>query len=231
MRVWIILLLSFLSPASAWAARPFVTDDARLTTGGSCQLESWIRRYRDSHEFWLLPACNPFGNLEVTAGRGQASSKDVGRSQDYVLQAKTLFRSLQINDWGWGLAVGTIRHPEINPGPNLLGNTYVYLPFSLSLADDRLIIHANLGWLRDRASGQHSASWGIGGEFKVQERWLLIAENFGNDRDRPYWQVGARFAIVPDRVQVDATLGNQYGGSDAARWISFGLRLTPDQLF
>lgn len=231
MQVLILLLLACLGPASAWAARPFVTDDARLTTDASCQLESWVRRYRDSREFWLLPACNPFGNLEITAGGGQASSRDIGRTRDYVFQAKTLFRPLVSNDWGWGLAVGTIRHPEINPGPNLLGNTYVYLPFSLSLAEDQLILHANLGWLRDRASGQHSTSWGVGAEFKLQQRWLLIGENFGNDRDRPYWQVGARFAIVPDKVQVDASLGNQYGEGRNARWISFGLRLTPDQLF
>ena len=26
---------------TVWAARPFVTDDARLTTAGSCQIESW----------------------------------------------------------------------------------------------------------------------------------------------------------------------------------------------
>ena len=31
-----------------------------------------------------------------------------------------------------GFAVGTIRHPEINPGPNMLGNTYAYIPLSVS---------------------------------------------------------------------------------------------------
>ncbi|NCV70156.1 MAG: hypothetical protein EBW55_05505, partial [Betaproteobacteria bacterium] len=42
----------------AHAARPFVTDDARLTTAGSCQLESWTRVNRASkpsarsEEYW-----------------------------------------------------------------------------------------------------------------------------------------------------------------------------------
>jgi len=63
-----VLCLVLCWPAVAWAARPFMTDDARLTTGGSCQLETWSRRYSDRSEFWALPACNPTGNLEITAG-------------------------------------------------------------------------------------------------------------------------------------------------------------------
>ena len=48
---------------------------------------------------------------------------------------------------------------------------------------------------------------------------------------RSFWQAGARFAIIPERVQVDATLGRELNGPASSRWISFGLRLTPDRLF
>lgn len=226
-----LILLASALPASALAARPFITDDARLTTAGSCQLESWLRIYPDSKEVWALPACNPGGNFEITAGAGHARSDGEPGTRDYVLQAKTLFRPLETDGWGWGLALGTIRHPEINPGPNLLGNTYAYLPLSLSLADDSIVLHANLGWLKDRASGRQSTTWGFGGEFRLGARLLAIAESFGDDRNRPYWQLGGRFSIVPDRIQVDATVGQQYSGPAASRWISFGLRLTPDKLF
>ena len=65
------------------AARPFVTDDARLTTEGSCQLESWARLYENSSEIWALPACNPFGNLEVTLGEG-ISHDDDWTSQSFI---------------------------------------------------------------------------------------------------------------------------------------------------
>lgn len=215
----------------AWAARPFVTDDARLTTAGSCQLESWTRTYPGSREWWALPACNPGGNFEVTLGAGLAKNAGQSLTQDYVLQAKTLFCQLESNSWGWGLAVGTVRHPKINPGPNLLGNTYSYLPVSVAFNDDQIVLHGNLGWLHDRATRQDSLTWGAGGEFRLAPSFMAIAEIFGDNRNQPYWQVGGRLGLVPGLVQIDATLGQQLAGVTAGRWVSFGLRVTPERLF
>ena len=213
------------------AARPFVTDDARLTTAGSCQFESWVRVYPQSHEAWALPACNPTGNLEFTLGGGRAQQESTGRTTDYLFQVKTLVRPLEVDGWGWGLAAGSVRHPDISPGPNLLGNTYAYLPASFSFAGDRVVVHSNVGWLRERVTGRNNLTWGVGTEIVASERLLLIAETFGDHRNRPYWQVGARFAIVPNRVQVDATAGRQFSDVPGSRWISIGLRLTPEKLF
>lgn len=222
---------ALLIPTLAFAARPFVTDDARLTTGGSCQLESWMRVYSDSSELWALPACNPTGNLEFTFGGGKAKPEGGQVTSDYVFQAKTLFRPLETNNWGWGLALGSIRHPEITPGPNMLGNTYAYIPVSVSLNDDRAIIHANFGWLKDKASGLDSISWGIGGEFKLHPRLLGIAETYGDNRGYAYGQVGLRYSVIPDLFQVDATFGQQFSGEGDSHWFSFGIRYTPDRLF
>jgi len=36
---------------------------------------------------------------------------------------------------------------------------------------------------------------------------------------------------VPDRVQIDATVGQQIDHDTASRWLSLGLRLTPGKLF
>lgn len=227
------LLIATLALAGtpAHAARPFVTDDARLTTAGSCQVESWMRIYPDSRELWALPACNPGGNFEVTFGGGYAKHDSESGTADYVLQAKTLIRPLTSNDWGLGLAAGTVRHPEIHPGPNQLGNTYAYVPFSVSFADDAVVVHANLGWLRDRDSQRDALTWGIGGEFRLNERLIGIAEAFGDNHDQPFWQTGLRYAILPDLLQVDATVGQRFGGTSEERWISFGVRFTPERLF
>jgi hypothetical protein len=46
-----------------------------------------------------------------------------------------------------------------------------------------------------------------------------------------YGQVGVRYSVVPDLFQVDATLGRQLAGDGNGRWVSFGLRYTPDRLF
>ena len=229
LKVWVCS--AWLVPTFVFAARPFVTDDARLTTGGSCQLESWMRIYPDSKELWALPACNPTGNLEFTFGGGGAKQVGEEATDDYVFQAKTLFRALEPNGWGWGLAAGTVRHPKIRPGPNMLGNTYAYIPLSASLREDKVIVHANLGWLRDKASGLDSLTWGIGGEFKLHPKLLGIAETYGDNRGMSYGQVGVRYSVRPDVFQMDATIGQQLSGKGNGHWVSFGIRYTPDKLF
>ncbi len=232
-----VLLLALLA-ADARAARPFVTDDARLTNANSCQLESWTRSYSDSQEFWALPACNFGGNFEITAGGGAAHNiSGTGNwTTDYVFQAKTLLKPLDTNGWGIGLAAGNIHHPQINPGPNLLGNYYAYVPMSLSLRDDLFIIHANLGWLRDKGSGRDQATWGLGTEININQRWTWIAESFGSwgDQDRSgqaYWQAGLRYGVIPGFLQVDATYGRPINPQpDSSSWLSIGIRVTPTDL-
>lgn len=222
-----LLLLS----AGAWAARPFITDDARLTTPGSCQLESWTRHYRDRTENWALPACNPSGNFEITAGGGRFHPDGQAHSSDYVLQGKTLLRPLQTNGWGWGLAVGVVRHPSPHPGPNHLGNRYAYVPLSVSMRDDKVVLHTNLGWTRERQTTRQLTTWGVGVEYWAHPRLMAIAETFGDDRQQPFVQLGLRFSVIPGLLQIDVTRGAQPGGVGFTGWTSLGLRYTPDRLY
>jgi hypothetical protein len=244
--LFLSILLGIYHPVQA--ARPFVTDDARLTTAGSCQLESWTRSNRASKpsarsdEFWAFPACNPTGNFEVTLGGALGRPADGPQSSDYVVQAKTLFRKLNPGDWAAGLAVGKVFHPEISPGPNQFGNTYFYLPWSYASQDERWVLHVNMGALRDQASKQNRITWGSGIEWKFHERWLGISEVFGDTSGGRYWQLGVRYSIIVDLLQVDSTIGRPFGAAAAdmqtltvaygpARWISFGLRYTPASIF
>ena len=206
---------------SAYAARPMNTDDARIVDPKACQVESWVRKNRDSTEFWAQPACNPTGNLEVTVGGSHVREDDAGSQNSWVLQGKTLFKPLETNGWGWGLAAGTVRHN----GPENGRDWYAYVPVSHSLFDDRLNLHLNVGWLRDGLLRRHFMTWGIGSETRLSERTWLIAETFGQNEGRPFYQAGLRYWIVPDHVQIDATYGNRFGAGGSERWFSIGLRL------
>ena len=227
----ILICVVVLICTRSYAARPFVTDDARLTTSESCQVESWSRFYKSSTEIWALPACNLTGNFEITAGVGIAKPKETASTQDYVLQAKSLFRELTTNGWGWGIAIGRVNHPDITPGPNLLGNTYAYVPISVSTLNDRVVYHVNVGWLRDTATQENRSTFGFGAEIQASNRLLLIAESFGDNKSSPYWQTGLRYSIIPNLFQVDTTIGRQFNGDMNTRWISFGLRYTPNSIF
>jgi hypothetical protein len=226
---FIPLILFFCLKANA--ARPFVTDDARLTNTESCQVESWSRVYKDSTEIWALPACNLTGNFEITVGLGIAKPKDTVSTQDYLIQAKSLGRELTTNGWGWGIAIGRVNHPDVTPGPNLMGNSYAYIPISVSTLNDRVIYHVNVGWLKDKATQDNRSTFGVGAEIQATNRLLLIAESFGDSKSNPYWQTGIRYSIIPNLFQVDTTFGRQVNGGTNTRWISFGLRYTPNSIF
>jgi len=217
--------LSLVLIAVSWrveAARPMVTDDARIVDGKSCQLESWIKRNRDSSEYWALPACNFSGNLELTLGGAFTRGDDISQTSDVVLQGKTLFRPLQSNGWGSGLVFGADRHPAERASGF---DAYVYSPNSFSFADDRFVLHVDAGWLRSQVSHEGRATWGVGSETQLTERTWFIAETFSQTESKPSYQLGLRHWLVQDRLQIDTTYGDRFGGRGAAQWFSVGLRL------
>lgn len=190
------LALAALLPWGALqAARPMVTDDARIVDAQACQVESWVKRNPDSTEYWAQPACNFTGNLELSLGAAKGKDDHGTRTTDVVLQAKTLFKPLEPDGWGWGLAVGHVRH------------------------------HANVGWLHEREARRHRMTWGLGTEAQWSASSWLIAEVFGQHQGTPFYQVGIRHWLVPGHVQVDTTYGNRAGSGTQERWLSIGLRL------
>lgn len=206
----------------AHAARPMTTDDARVTEAKTCQVESWARKNRGSTEYWALPACNPTGNLELTAG-GARTHDDAGSFlTDAVLQMKTVVKPLDTNGWGLAASAGTVRHPRERENHR---DWYVNVPASFSFRDDQFVLYTNAGWLRQQAGRRDRLTWGVGSEIQLNQQNYLIAETFGQNQGKPSYQFGLRHWLVPNRVQVDATYGNRFGRSTEERWFSIGVRL------
>ena len=220
----LLLILAFVA-GSVHAARPMITDDARIVEAKSCQIESWIKKNPTFIEYWALPSCNFTGNLELTLGGTLGNDAEGRPTTQIMLQGKTLFRPMQINSWGTGLAVGAVRHPSINANRNQTGDLYAYIPTSFSFKDHRFIVHTNLGGLYRREDGGHRLTWGLGSETQLAERTWLIAETFGQNKGKPFFQVGFRHWIVTNRVQIDTTYGNRIESGSDERWFSIGLRL------
>lgn len=219
-----VMVLPLLQPVAAHPARPMITDDARIVDPKACQAESWIKTNRGSREYWALPACNFTGNLELTLGGARTGNAAGSETSDLVLQGKTLLKSLETNGYGIAFAAGYAGHPASHGG-RPLGGPYFYMPLSLSLADDRVVLHANLGAKHLREDRSNRGTWGIGSETMITPRAYLIAETFGESRDKASYQFGLRYWIIPNHVQIDTTYGNQYGSKRDARWFSVGLRL------
>jgi hypothetical protein len=208
------------------AARPMVTDDARIVDPKACQVETWVRSYRQGgDELWALPGCNPFGSFELTLGGARLHPADAASRSVFQGQVKTLFRPLRTDDWGWGVAFGTLNTlpRETVDGRN---HPYFYVPVSVSTMADRLVLHLNLGATRGPDGGSDvQGTWGVGFEYAMHPRALLVAETYGVTGERVQGQVGLRLWVVPDRVQVDTTWGSQQGPGGVGHWFSIGLRL------
>ena len=215
----------FLGAATSHAARPFVTDDARVVDGGGCQIETFAKRQRkfDEREFWFLPACNPTGRVELTLGRSWIDGSVPGDSRFNILQAKTLLKTLETNGSGYALTLGAFRVSPFQTAHTL--NPYLNAIGSFSFADDRVIVHTNVGAISDRQAGITRATWGLGAEIAFTPRLIGIIESYGQRADKPTTHFGLRIWVIPNRVQVDGTLGVQRSGPPERSFSSLGLRI------
>jgi len=212
-----LLLALFLAAPAAHAARPFVTDDARVVDEDGCQVETFVKRQRrfDENEFWFVPACNPWG-AELTAGHSRVNST-LGDTRTTILQAKMLIKPLAINGSGFALSLGALYGSTTNPYLNAIG--------SFSFADDRVVLHANLGALRDNAARISRGTWGAGAEILlIAPRLYAIAETYGQRGEKPTAHTGLRIWIVQNQVQLDTTVGLQQA-SPERRFATLGLRV------
>lgn len=204
-----------------------ITDDARVVDPQGCQIESWFRREPGpprAQEFWVAPACNPSGNLELSLGGATRAETGEPRASAVQAQFKTILKPLDINGWGVGLAAGVLSRNASDAPAKLVDNAYFYVPISKSFADDVVVLHLNLGAQRDRNAQQTKRSWGFGTEAALHPRLYLIAETFGEQGGRPFRHGGLRWWVVPSRMQIDLTVGSQSGNSQA-RWFTIGTRI------
>ncbi len=220
----LVLVLAAASPA-AFAARPMVTDDARIVDANACQVESWVKRNTDTTEAWALPACNPTGNLELTFGGERLGGGGEGFFAQNIAQGKAILRPLEPDSWGAALAVGATRHLVRAVARGWPGGAYIYVPDSKSFDSDRWVAHVNGGVVHRRDVKRNLATWGFGNEIRVRDDLFFIPEMFRNDFGSAFYQAGLRFWVVKDRVQIDTTYGNRMGSNRGERWFSIGLRL------
>ena len=213
---------------SLYGARPLVTDDARLTNAYSCQLESYTKHTSFVNDFWLLPACNPTGNLEFTLGLGRSDNQS-NTFDNISLQAKTLFHPLQANGYGIGIAAGVTTNTITDAYQNQIGSFYGYIPVSFSLHNDQIILHLNGGMIHDTQSYNTFGTYGIGSEITINEHLFGVAEIYGDTTGELFWQGGSRLWLIPNKLQMDMTYGA--GGKDFHQWVTFGLRILGSEWF
>lgn len=202
------------------AGRPLSVEDASVVEDHGCQVEAWVDRSREATVGWIVPACNFFWNTEWQAGFARAH-EDRTRFSDAYIQAKTLLREVTADSpWGFASVFGVTRKP-LNETHTGYDNPYAIAV--ATFAAGNALVHGNVGWAHDRETSRDATLWGVAAESPVTPTLAVMGEVFGENTERPFWRLGARWTAVPKHVELDLSFLARSGGTSAERFISLGV--------
>ena len=213
------------APATTFAGRPLTTEDASVLEDKRCQLEAWVDRTREASVAWLVPACNFGRGIEWQAGVARARESGRGFTSAAYAQAKGLFKDIEgASPWGVGWVAGITRDP-LRESRRGWQDPYVLVPASVALGDamGAALLHANLGWTRNRAERRDTAIWGVALEVPGPAQLTWVGEAFGEGAARPFFRGGARWSVVKDAFDVDLTIVSRPGATREERYLSLGV--------
>jgi hypothetical protein len=219
----LIGLTSLAALPLARAGQPLVTDDAALVAPKTCQLEAWARPGHDAREYWMQPACNPTGNLELAVGAATVRPDAGERASIIALQAKTVLSARGEGAWSFGLIAGAARDTGApRGGPAFQG--YAAKALASWYPRDDLEIDLNLGAANVYGQGSFALA-GAAIQYAIVDRLQLLAEAFHTEPGAGRYQVGARWIVVPDRFEAYASWGNRFGNPTDQWSVIVGVRL------
>lgn len=219
-----LLSAGLLVATAAQAARPLVTDDTGVIAPADCELEAGSSRSRDSgqsartHGLQLACGVGAGTQLALALSRQHALGQ---REREAALLAKTLLVDADDASWGLAASLGW----QGSPQASLRRATS-----SVSLLHTRglggaFTLHANLGHQQQHLDHQRSTSWGLALEHVGWGPVALMGEAYGDDRSAPWWGMGARWSVLPDRLSLDLAWGRQVTGGRPSLG-SVGLKLS-----
>ena len=207
----------------AEAARPMLTDDARIVDPKSCQLESWVRDSKHVTEYWALPACNVGENLEVTIGGSLEGENGHSSFANELYQIKSILQPIALNQTGFSIVLGNGRDPK-RVMNKVIQDWYLNVPISYPY-NDRLVIHTNLGVTHFTEEHKEKMNWGLSSEYNYNELIDLISEVFNQSSNSTFFQFGLRYWLIKNRAQIDTTYMNSFNRFGEDQSFSVGLRL------
>lgn len=196
--------------APALAGRPLVTEDADVLAARDCELEAFAAHHREQGSVSLRGAALQFGCGIGWNSQGAVATAEwhaAGqRMRTLALVGKTgLAAPSDGSRWtlAWDLAGIDSGHGLRREGVALNS----VLSWSLTAS---MRLHGNLVWSRSSALHASTTGWALALEHGAASRVALMAEAFADDRDRAPWvQFGARWAVQPERLFIDASFGTQ----------------------
>lgn len=210
--------------ATAHAARPLNTDDTGVLERGRCESEAVLSR--DKFEGATLRAqslqlgCGFGGRTQLAMAIDQ-TREDGQRVRGVNAAGKFALVPGDTASWSLSGAVGWVRAD---------GQSYQRSATAINLLHTRSLgrqffLHANLGHAQDALARRSSTTWGMAIEHIGWGPWALMSELFGDDLEAPFWNLGLRWTVVPDRWVLDVAYGQQMAGG-RPKTMSLGVKLS-----
>jgi len=208
--------------STAHAGRPMATDDAAVLDEGACQLEAWTEHSSALNTSWLNPSCNPFGATEFALGAAHQQDRRDSSANTALMswQIKHLLRAYDAQQTGFAVATGG-QHARASGDNEIFVKGIATLP----LQGENLLAHVNAGGIRqrDQRGGNYRGTWGMALDAEVAAGTRASIETFGVTSTGANWQLGLRRELIPDRLQLDASIGSPFGRWPQGRIVTLGL--------
>lgn len=227
MRFAACALLMLANIQSAQAGRPIETDDASAAEFRTCQLDFWTESSRELRQDNFNGGCNLLGQGEFSLGLGRVH----GNQEDQLLSSlgyKHIFQDFTSDSPGFGLAAsrewGRLKSTNESSQETLL-TTIASVP----LSSEDLLLHLNLGYLQysDQTQNDNSIFKAAALDYSLNERIGFSVVTYSGVEDALSWRIGARYTLIPDFLQIDASYGSDYGTFQNARAFTLGFGITP----
>ncbi|MCX5468667.1 hypothetical protein [Acinetobacter nematophilus] len=217
----VFLLCGIVVLAQKSKADPLLnTDDASITAAHRCQLESaYSHSTAGTWSYQVAPACNFAENLELSVG--YHASKDIDNVHGFSAQAKTVLKPM---GHFWGIASSLMLSQDDQSQHFSDLDWFLNLPMSFNLSP-HLAVDTNLGY-QYAHDHSHLIRWGIATHYSLNDRWVLNAETYNQDRDSPFFQTAAHYSLIPNILTFEATFGDRFNAF-RQRWFGLGLSYTP----
>ena len=227
-RAWTLgLVVGLVCGSAAQAGRPLQTDDAGVLDRGACEMEAFAARVSiaATRKRQVQMGCGLGLSTQLALATGSQRAEGE-RTQTVSLAGKTellqgpaaaagpshVLTFAYTVDWARGSGQSW-RHATSD----------LKLIYSGPLASE-FTLHANIGSGRDEQARRGHASWALAVEHGGWRNVALMTEVFGDDREPPWWNVGLRWAVLPDRWFADLSYGRQVAGS-RPRLLTMGSKL------
>jgi hypothetical protein len=222
---WLAALLFSTIALGAQAGRPLQTEDAGVLERGECELEGAVQQVNAdggrSRQTSLQVGCGVGWRSQVAVN--PTTSRNGERENGVALTGKTGLWTGAGDDPAELTIAWRLQSTKVESASWRYASTGAVLVYSRPLPR-RLTLHANLGHARDHDGGQGSTVWGLALEHAGFGTVAPMAEVFGDDREAPWWNLGLRWTVVPERVFFDASYGRQ-AASGRPRLVTVGFKL------